>query len=156
MSVITPALTDVGAIIRTRTKEGMSGETGTFSENTRPTADEVTALIERAESKVLSAIGGDYPCEDATDLNDDAKYLVALQTALMVELSYFPEQIRSGQSPYPEYKTLYDEELQRTAEAIEERCGTETSGDADTTTSPGSPSFNFDTGLPPLPKDATL
>jgi hypothetical protein len=48
--------------------------------------------------------------------------MAALYTAMLVELSYFPNQIGSDRSPYEKYKELYDEGMEALTEAIAENC----------------------------------
>jgi hypothetical protein len=125
----TPELEDVGALLRARTKDTYGAELGTFDENTRPTAEEVTALINRGVAKVANKIGTN-PCTD--ELKEQAKDLASLYTAMLVELSYFPEQIRSDRSPYDRYKELYDSGITDLAESVGELCSDNSSISAGT------------------------
>lgn len=109
----TPLVADVGAILRARTKDTNGTELGTFTVNTRPTAVETQALINSALSDVLARTG---PIPAA--LVDFARRVVTFGGALLVELSYYPEQIRSGRSPYPELKEWYDSALERLVLAV--------------------------------------
>lgn len=98
----TPA--DVAAILRARTKDSTGRELGVWSDDTRPTLDQVGELIVLAAQHVQGAVGGVIDvCADA------ATSACALRAALLVELSYFPEQVRSDRSPYPELRDLYDQ-----------------------------------------------
>lgn len=106
-----PSSDDVAAILRARTKDDNGRELGVWTDATRPTGPEVDVLIAQAADFVAAAIGG-VPdrCAGA------AGAAVLLRAAMLVELSYFPEQVRSDRSPYPELKELYDtaEESART------------------------------------------
>ena len=48
----------------------------------------------------------------ADRLRDGAKVLTILWTAMLIETSYFPEQVRADKSAWPEYKQMYDDILQ--------------------------------------------
>lgn len=126
-----PTVADVGAILRARTKDTNGVELGTFTADTRPTGTAVIALADLAVSDLVAEIGPDIP----TELVPSARYLAALGTALMVELSYFPEDVAAGRSPYAELKALYDQRLVRLTDAVEDATGEGGTG--------GSPSYGF-------------
>jgi hypothetical protein len=98
-----PTLDEVAALVPSRAK-GQYGRATTFDETTQPTGDQVQTIIDRSASKVFSKVG-DPP--DA--LLEDAKEIVALRAAMLVELTYFGDQIRADRSPYGELKALYEE-----------------------------------------------
>lgn len=112
-----PSVATVGAWIRARTKTRGGAEAGTFNpaaaadkDRTRPTAEQVQLLIDD-QFPTFSAIFGDVP--DAPGDNPDAyrqavAKLAALGVALEIELEYFPEQVATGRSPYPQLLELYD------------------------------------------------
>lgn len=101
-----PGVGDVGAHLRVRTRDANGNEVGTFTNNTRPTRDQVERLIESAASKVTSKIGTAI----APALWVKASTTIALRAAMFVELSFFADQIAANRSPYNELKTLHDEE----------------------------------------------
>jgi soluble cytochrome b562 len=103
----TPTVAQVGALLRARTKDASGNELGTFNEETRPTGEQVAGLIATSVSRMRARFGEEL----AEDLREDAASLVTLRTAMLVELSFFPEQIQSDRSPYDRYKDLYDEGL---------------------------------------------
>jgi hypothetical protein len=103
-----PTLTDVASKVRARTKVKGGNELGTFNQNTRPTDDEVEDLIDDACDEVLGKIK--LP-ESGTKYERRARGLVALYTAMLVELSFFPEQVGTPKSPYDAYSALYDKRL---------------------------------------------
>jgi hypothetical protein len=106
---ITATLAMVGALLRARTKDTSTGvELGTFTTRTRPTATEAQTLINMAQAQVGSAVGGEVP----TAAVDAAQQAVALRAALLIEASYFPEQIGSGESPYLQLANLAKEQTQ--------------------------------------------
>lgn len=103
----TPGLGDVGALIHSRTVDGNSNELGTFTAATTPTADQVARLINKATGHVTDRIGSSIP----PSLWTSAAEVIAIRAAMLVELSYFANQISADRSPYGELKKLYDEGL---------------------------------------------
>lgn len=104
-----PSVDDVAALVRARTKTAFGGEEGTFTRDTRPTADQVEGLIEQAAGDIISALGTSGVCA-AVAL--DASGTCALKAAMLVELSYFPEQSADRESsPYQAYKELAEERM---------------------------------------------
>jgi hypothetical protein len=112
VSEYTPTVESVAAFIRARTKTVGGSELGTFSANgapagdtTRPTAAQATVEINNALGDISGIIGEDI----------DAKYrtlatrVAALRSALLIELTYWPEQIGTNRSAYIQLKELYDE-----------------------------------------------
>lgn len=88
-----PSAVHVAAQLRARTKGtgtgAVSKQEGSFSDRTRPTLDQVNALIETACDEVLASFEGRSPCSTATE---SAARAAALSAAcLAVEISYYPE-----------------------------------------------------------------
>lgn len=76
----TPALEQVGAINRARTiVDDLT--TGTFTDDTRPTGDEVQVLCELAAGQVADTLGADLPDE----FHDRAQGAAAYYAAALVE-----------------------------------------------------------------------
>lgn len=105
---IRPTIAEVAAKLRARTKVLGGNEVGTFDASTRPTADEVEALIDDALDEVLGKIK--EPAA-GTKYEGRARGLVALYAAMLIELSYFPEMVGTPKSPYDSYATLYDKRM---------------------------------------------
>lgn len=116
----TPGVADVGAILRARTKDRSQNEVGTFTDETRPTDVQVQVLIEQAVSDIVDVTGADIP--PATF--NSARRVASIGAAMAVELSYFPEQIGSGRSPYPQLEALYNGRLKSLVAAVEAAGGT--------------------------------
>jgi hypothetical protein len=134
-----PLVADVGAILRARTKDSNGNELGTFTANTRPTGDQVDELIETAMSDIESEVGS---VPDV--LQDAARRVAAIGTALLVELSYFPEQITNGRSPYDQLRELYDARFARLKIKIDEvNAGGEVGTADDALPDYSFPEFNF-------------
>ena len=111
-----PSVQDVANILRARTVNKNGAELGKFDSTTRPTDAEVSGLIEQAYNDVVDAIGQitDVPA----NLVNSATSIVALGTAMMVEISYFPEQVGSGRSPYAQLAAQYKDKLSRLCDSI--------------------------------------
>lgn len=99
-----PTLSEVGGFLRARTKDSNGAEQGTFTVNTRPTNTQVESLIDQAVGVVAVRVGA-----LAERLRPRATHLAALYTALLIEISYFPEQLEGDDSAYGRIKELYDE-----------------------------------------------
>lgn len=99
--------------MRARTKTRGGSEAGTFNpasavgtnDETRPTAEGVEEQIQTALGDVSGTIGSDIE----TQYFEPARRVTALRAALLIELSYWPEQVNSDRSPYDQLKVLYDE-----------------------------------------------
>lgn len=104
-----PSLADVGGLLHARTTEVGTGATlGTFGPTTIPTGVQVTAIIERAASEVLAAVGP-IPAATATvDPQGTAKAAVTYLAAMMVELSFFPNQVGDDNDIYARLEARYD------------------------------------------------
>jgi len=100
-----PSLSQVGALVRTRTKDSSGNELGTFNDDTRPTDDDVQELIQQAVDTFVLRGGTEIPPE----LYPEVQRLIATRAAMLVEISYFPEQVNTGRSPYNQYESLWEE-----------------------------------------------
>jgi hypothetical protein len=109
-----PSPEDVGAITLNRTVDKVGVQTGTFTADTRPTDSQVEILIDKAMEDVSCAIGTSIP----EGLWDRARHVVSIRTAMLIELTLYAHEIRSGVSPYPEYKALYEDEIACLAGAV--------------------------------------
>lgn len=121
-----PTAADVGALICSRTKDTNGIELGTFTSNTRPTAEQLSVLIDTATSDIDSD-AGPVPIR----LYDRARRVAALRSAGLVELSYYPEQVNTGRSPYPQLEAMYAAAFQRLVTSIGELNDGGDLGDAD-------------------------
>jgi hypothetical protein len=101
---VRPTIASVAALLRARTKITGGKEQGTFTESTRPTANEVDNLIDEALDEVLGKIA--VP-KEGTPLEGRARGAIALYAAILIELSYWPEAVASGKSPLVAYEKLY-------------------------------------------------
>jgi hypothetical protein len=111
-----PYVEDVARLIRARTKDDQGREVGTFTADTRPTADQVEAHIEAA----LGLVSTRLPSVIPDRLQPAVRNLVAYRAALQIEKSYFPEQVRSDRSAYTQLRDEYNEDLAALLNAIAE------------------------------------
>lgn len=134
-----PSVADVGALMRARTKTFGGEEPGTFTADTRPTGDQVQSLIEKAAGDVLSALEIDQVPER---LREATRSLTALRAGLLVELSYWPEQVTADRGPYAQLKQLYDDGLKSLHAALRD------AGDSTVDSATGMPAHTFPAACP--------
>lgn len=137
-----PTVADVGDLLRIRTRDSNGNTLGTFTADTSPTGDQVERLIDKAVTKVTSKIGVSIPAA----LEEKAGTVVALRAAMLVELSYFGDQIAAQRSPFNELKTLHDEEWKDLYSDWRDLGADLLPGTADDTSDAGMPVYSF----PPL------
>lgn len=106
-SEIQPTLSDLGSLMRARTTVAGTGgtEAGTFTPNTRPTDTEARALIHQAVDYVLMEVGQEIP--DRLILQ--ARFLVMLYAAQLVELTFYRNEVTRDQSAYQQYVLMYQQ-----------------------------------------------
>jgi hypothetical protein len=101
----------VGTILRQRTVERDSGgrEAGTFNNLTRPLGTQVRELRDDQAREDLEGEVGDLDKLklELPSLANDIDSLLALGTALVVELTYFAGDISVNRSPYPQLDARY-------------------------------------------------
>lgn len=101
-----PQVSDVAIHTLARTRLPNGTLAGTFNSQTTPTDTQVSLLIQKAV-RLLAPRLGDVP--DA--LADSAQVLAELRAAMMVERSYFAEQVGDSMSPYNDLAAEYKEAL---------------------------------------------
>jgi hypothetical protein len=127
----TPALADVGALMRARTKDKYGAEVGTFNTNTRPTAAEATSLIATAAKELAISVGADLPDGpdgDENRLKESAKVVTSILAAMYIEMSYWPENAQQPLSNYASLEKRYDRMYKKLLDEIAE-AGGEVSGE---------------------------
>jgi hypothetical protein len=117
---------DVAALLPQRTK-GEFGKDGEFTADGTPTKAQVERIIKQAASR----IAGKLNVTEADDICSDgpielANEVHALRAAMMVELTYFANQLRTDQSPYEKLKEEYQEGLKDLLVDYEDQCGDST------------------------------
>jgi len=135
-----PTLDQVGALLRARTKDKDGNELGTFTPETRPTDIEVFNLMYMANGSISQCIG-DGTGIPVWALPPVGQY-IAMRTAMLVELAYWPEQTDPADS-------IYQRLLELTAPMPEAICAWMSSaGQNPSDLGPdgavlGAPAFNF-------------
>jgi len=99
-----PTLEDVANLIVARTKDKYGNELATFNADTRPTDTNVLEIIEQAADDVTTILDTDIP----QGAYEYVRQAIALKSAAIIERSYFPEQINTNRSPYPELLEEYE------------------------------------------------
>jgi hypothetical protein len=92
MAAVSPSVDDVALLEHTRTIDSTSAELGTFTDDTRPTYAEVTALIAQAAQVVLITL----PTRFAAAAYPSVKQAITLQAAILLEYGFYREQALSG------------------------------------------------------------
>lgn len=132
-----PTAADVANMLWTRTVTPTGEHLGVFSNSTRPTATQAEALLNQAVLDVAMSIGNTIPsvCLAA------AKNVATIRAAMLIEITYFPEQIGTERSPYDRLKALYDEQLKLLVQVIQAEEADE--GIDDTTQATGMAQYSF-------------
>jgi len=130
---------DVALKDLSRTRDSFGNMVGTFNQLTFPTDDQVVAMIQRLGPAVADAIGDVIP----TAFYDDAQNVLATRVAMQIELDYYPDQVNTGRSIYPQLEKMYETELTRLQTAITSSSG----GDV----SPSAPAGRAQWAFPELP-----
>jgi hypothetical protein len=131
-----PLLSDVGATLRTRTKDNNGNELGTFTANTRPTAEQAQRMIQQATDDITAGLDTDIP-ETAWRYIKEA---IRIRAAMMIELSFFSDQVNTNRSVYPQLKEELEYWMPMVAKAIVREEEEAISGERGLATSP---SFSF-------------
>lgn len=88
-----PSVDDVAILVRTRTYTDGVEEHPVFTEDTRPNIDDVDRLLAQAGPAVLSQLRPAFP----DTYYDDVGHMIALYTAVLIEGSFFREQLAESQ-----------------------------------------------------------
>ena len=121
-----PTIADVAVRLRARLRTRGGAAVDTFTTDTAPTAVQVDAIIDEALEEVAAEIGSNIPNVPVDPSDPDqtarnaAKRLVSLYAAMMVELSYFPEQVSTERSSYKQLKELFDTRLPKVKAAADQ------------------------------------
>jgi hypothetical protein len=104
---IRPSVAEVGAILRARTAV-LGVEIGTFDARTRPTDVQVDSYIDGAVDEVSLRLPTDLP---DGQLRRFARRVIALRTAMAIEIAHDPDRTNADDSPYQHLKELFDSGL---------------------------------------------
>jgi len=117
-----PSTNDVAALISARTVIPGGQRIGEFTDETRPTEEQVERVINLAVRTVATQTSAN-PC--TAPLRADARTVAAYLAAALVEQSYWPEQSISAQSTYAGLIKIADTNLEKLEERVEANCGGE-------------------------------
>lgn len=101
----TPTVDEIAALLPTRAKSEW-GDVGRFTDRTKPSILQVQQTINLVVSRFEVRIGRDLKTDA---LKTAARFAASIRVAMLLELTKFQEQIRTGQSPYRELRELWDE-----------------------------------------------
>lgn len=134
LPALRPTVSAVAKLLRARTRGAGGLSPGTFDATTKPTGEQVDELIDTASDSILPALPN-KPVP--VDFHASARWLVAIKAAMLVELSYFPEQTAGDRSVYTNLRDLLRDEMKVTVKAMNDAAD----GTADGAT--GMPSHTF-------------
>lgn len=117
---VRPDLTELGAILRARTRSDTAGsEIGTFDTTTRPTGAEAGAFVDHALAELELRLPTDL--DDLTDRQTlFVRRLVAIRAAMMIELSYDPDRTDGQDSAYQRLSDQFDAGMSALEQALVE------------------------------------
>jgi hypothetical protein len=116
-----PTLRDVAVHIRNRTVERSTNKfAGTFTDKTRPTDEEAWEAITIALDDIESDTGRLDRAGIGPVSWKAVRTLAALRAAMIIERSYFSEQIGSNKSPYPGLERDWERRLPKVVDAVAE------------------------------------
>ncbi len=92
---VKPTSDEVAILLKTRTRSDDGTEFGTFTDQTSPTYDEVSDLIDLAATEVLAQL----PDEIDPTFYRAITRLISLRAAALVELSFFRNQNAGSNAP---------------------------------------------------------
>lgn len=114
---------DVAELLPQRTK-GEFGATGEFTEDTTPTKKQVERILAKSAARIASKLQVTEEhdiCENGPI--EMAEEVHAIRAAMIVERTYFSNQLRTDQSPYKALKEEYDTSIKDLLAAYEDQCG---------------------------------
>src|SRR5262245_1252659 len=103
-----PTPDEVAALMRARTKDSSGVEKGHWTSKTRPTLNEVMQIIKGASDDVADRFGDVSALPTIWDLLSEG---IKFEAAMQIELSYFPEQVVTGRSPFEQYRELFNDKM---------------------------------------------
>lgn len=110
---IAPSVEDVAILVRTRTYTEGVLEHADFTDETRPPAEEVQRLIDQATPPVLTQLRPRFP----EGVYGEVGHLIALYTAILIEGSFFREQLNESQVAL--YRDLFNTGIAAVNETID-------------------------------------
>jgi hypothetical protein len=112
-----PSTAEVAAKIPDRVGDDAGNPLEDFTTTTEPTAQQVEEQIDEAVREIALAVG--VTLED-DDLVDSARVLAARRAAQLVEMTFFRQQVASGQSTFEQMDAMFDKGLAALVKAVTE------------------------------------
>lgn len=118
-----PDADEVASLLRTRTVDEYGNEQSTFGLTTRPTLTEANNIIDSAYDLVKLRVGRLPDTQD--EIISQAKAVVMLLAARLIETVYYPEQARDDESAASLYGDMYEDAIRDLEMAVKDnRAGT--------------------------------
>lgn len=143
LSPYAPSVGDVASLMFARLVEDGGFRTNNFTDNTRPTAQEVQQIIGLHTPIVFARLGSltDLGCGDADDLRAAATTLAAQRVKIEVESAYWPEEF--GEQANPEQaRAMLDADVEALAGRVMS-CKAESADNGGDSTSRNDPAWRF-------------
>lgn len=121
-----PSAGEVATLLRSRTVDEYGNEESGFDTTTRPTLTQAEELIDAAYDLVRLRVGR-IP-DDAEEIISQAKSVVMLLAARIIETVYYPEQARSDESAATLYGEMYEDAIRDLEGAIRDDRSTTVTG----------------------------
>lgn len=131
-----PTVEQVAGLLRNRTVDSNNNYLGTFTDKTTPTRQAAESLIRDAVIEAYPSFGSDIPDAPGSDpdaLRVAATRTVAYRAAVLIEESFFSQDVSRGNSPADRYQESWAQGLKRVASAIDSQGGNAPGGDAEGT-----------------------
>jgi hypothetical protein len=114
----------VGRLLRARTVDDNDQQIGQFTDNTRPTSNDVLEFVDDASQDVFITAGQQLGPTFTSATEPAAWVLIAIRAAMLVELSYWPQQTQAADSAYQQLSQLYDQGLRNLITAVQDNAAT--------------------------------
>jgi hypothetical protein len=121
-----PTAGEVATLLRSRTVDEYGNEEQGFDAQTRPTLTQAEELIDAAYDLVRLRVGR-IP-DDADEIISQAKSVVMLLAARIIETVYYPEQARSDESAATLYGEMYEDAIRDLEGALKDDRSTTRTG----------------------------
>lgn len=113
-------------MLRARTVDQYGNEAGTFTADTSPTDVQAGQMIDAAYDLVRLRVG--LISDSSPDLQSQAKSVVMLLAARLIETVYYPEQAANDQSAASIYGEMYEDAIRSLEMAVRDDRATTTTG----------------------------
>lgn len=117
-----PIVDDIAAVLHARLVEAGGARAVTFTDDTQPTATQVETLIAQQSALVLVDTGplDALACASSANILAAARALIAQRVALIVELSYWPEDVGDERNASQAWNLLVERDQPKVVAAARE------------------------------------